>query len=231
MHKSVYIFSLCLIPSLAFADLAPTEKTKSSFDPLSLYGESLQFDVMRDGAIIGKHETRFMAQGADLVVQSKMNLELSVLFIPIYGFDYQSKEVWKDNRLTQLEVTVEDGSEDYRVEGQRAGEALEVSGPFGMSQISGPILPTNHWNASVIHEKRVLNTLTGNINQVTLAEKGAEQLSLPNGRVMATRYDYQGELHDTSVWYDTEGRWVKLRFKAKDGSIIDYRCRNCETES
>ena len=30
------------------------------------------------------------------------------------------------------------------------------------------------------------------------------------------------------TWYDEEGRWVKLRCRAKDGSMIDYICRQCQ---
>ena len=47
------------------------------------------------------------------------------------------------------------------------------------------------------------------------------------GPVMATRYAYSGELQ-TEVWYDECGRWVKMRFAGRDGSIIDYVCRQCQ---
>ena len=42
----------------------------------------------------------------------------------------------------------------------------------------------------------------------------------------ATLYRYTGDL-DTEVWYDDEGRWVRMRFKAKDGSVITYQCEVC----
>jgi len=47
------------------------------------------------------------------------------------------------------------------------------------------------------------------------------------GDVFATHYVYSGEL-DTEVWYDDEGRWVKMRFKGRDGSTIEYVCRRCQ---
>ena len=43
----------------------------------------------------------------------------------------------------------------------------------------------------------------------------------------ATRYAYTGDL-DNEVWYDDVGRWVKMRFKGRDGSTIDYVCRRCQ---
>ena len=39
---------------------------------------------------------------------------------------------------------------------------------------------------------------------------------------------YQGHLH-LDAWYDISGRWMGMRFKGRDGSTIEYRCRNCNT--
>ena len=43
----------------------------------------------------------------------------------------------------------------------------------------------------------------------------------------ATRYAYSGDLK-ADVWYDDAGRWVKLRFRGRDGSVIEYVCRRCQ---
>ena len=43
----------------------------------------------------------------------------------------------------------------------------------------------------------------------------------------ATRYRYSGELEQTEVWYDDEGRWLRLRFPGGDGLPIDFICRRC----
>ena len=91
-----------------------------------------------------------------------------------------------------------------------------------------PIIPTNHWNANVVRQKRVLNTLTGNVNNVTLVAKGREAIATERGDVVATRYAYTGDLVDTEVWYDDAGRWVKLRFMGRDGTPIEYVCRRCQ---
>jgi hypothetical protein len=37
---------------------------------------------------------------------------------------------------------------------------------------------------------------------------------------MAKRYELTGDI-DCNIWY-RDGRWVKLRFQASDGSTIDY---------
>jgi len=65
------------------------------------------------------------------------------------------------------------------------------------------------------------------MNAVTILKKGLETIEVVGGRLEATRYDYTGQLRDTSVWYDAAGRWVQLQFLARDGSVVTYKCRTC----
>jgi hypothetical protein len=48
-----------------------------------------------------------------------------------------------------------------------------------------------------------------------------------SGALRARHYLYAGDLNG-EIWFDDQGRWVKLRFRADDGSIIDYVCRRCQ---
>ena len=74
---------------------------------------------------------------------------------------------------------------------------------------------------------KVLNTLTGKMNNVRIEARGQEYVPTEGGDVKAMRYAYTGEL-ETEVWYDQEDRWVKMRFVGKDGVSIDYVCRKCQ---
>jgi len=202
----------------------------ADIDPIKLYGETIRFDVVRDGKVVGEHETRFSKIDDELIVTSRMSLEIFVLIFPVYAFNYQSVETWKNNRLYDLKVRVLDGNEEVKVTATARGDKLSINGPEGEAAVKDTILSINHWNSSVIQDDKVLNTLTGRINRVTIERGNAETLPLPNGFVEAVRYDYDGDLRDTSVWYDQQGRWVKLQFKARDGSTIDYLCKTCETK-
>ena len=91
----------------------------------------------------------------------------------------------------------------------------------------GQVFPTSHWHGAVVSEQRVLNTLTGLVNEVRIEARGREPVETESGMVAAGRYAYSGDLN-TDVWYDDCGRWVKLRFQARDGSTIDYVCRRCQ---
>lgn len=212
-----FVFGLMLLsaPAGALSDIG------------DLYGDEIAFDVLRKGDVVGEHVTTFQKQGDEVVVNSRMNIDIMALFFPLYAFEYRSKEVWKGDRLTALDVRVLDGSDKTAFSAKRENELLDVTAPDKPYQVSGSLFTTNHWNSEVVKDRRVLNTLTGNINIVAVKKIGRENVDVVGGTLNATRYDYTGDLKDTSVWYDDQGRWVKLRFKARDGSMIDYRCRTC----
>jgi hypothetical protein len=194
------------------------------------YDNKIGFDVVRDGEVVGQHVTAFSHEGLNLIVESKMNLEITFLSVPVYTFDYRSLEKWSDGVLSYLEVDIKDGADQIKISSLRNTEGLTIIAPSGTFRVRGPIISTNHWNADVVRQSRVINTLTGKINQVKFSNRGEERIPVKGGYVLATRYDYLGELTDTSAWYDAMGRWSKLEFKARDGSTVEYICNTCEPE-
>ena len=200
----------------------------SALDPTKLYGERIEFDVIREGKVVGEHITSFEKNGDAVTVTSRMNIDIFVLFLPVYAFDYQTTETWTSGQLTNLKVNVVDGSDRLAFHANRKRSDLAVLLEDRSYTIEGQIFATNHWNANVVNDRQVLNTLTGNVNDIIVTPKGAETIDVSGGQITANRYDYSGDLTDTSVWYDDQGRWVKLQFLARDGSIIKYLCRTCQ---
>jgi hypothetical protein len=222
-----------LIPIAAAFSLASNaaaeglERSESIFDPLSLYGPAINFDVFRKGDKVGFHQVRFEKAGEDLVVFNRFQLEIEFLFFTAYSYTYQSKGRWREGQLADLKADVDDGGKHTSVEAARYGERMTVRNADGRLIVDAPLFPTNHWNASVLAQSQVLNTLTGRINSVAIEPRGREEVSTEQGDVTATRYAYTGDL-GAEVWYDDAGRWVKLRFEARDGSVIDYVCKRCQ---
>jgi hypothetical protein len=202
----------------------------SQTKPIDRNNNKISFDVIRNGDVVGHHVTTFLHEGSDLTVESKMNLKITLLGIPVYSFDYKSLEKWSDGVLTQIDVDVKDGADQFKISSLLNEQSLTIISSSETFTISGEIISTNHWNADIVRESRVLNTLTGKINQVKLVNMGEESIQIKDSEILATRYDYSGELEDTSVWYDSNGRWSKLEFKARDGSIVEYICTTCDPQ-
>lgn len=196
-------------------------------NPLSLYGAGIDFDVYRQGKKVGYHEVRFDRTGEDLVVSSRFHLEIRFFFLSAYQYRYEAESRWREGQLLRLEAAVNDNGARLSLAAERSGDRITVRNADGTFTAKAPIHPTNHWNAAVLPERRVLNTLTGRINYVGIERRGREKVATEGGDVSATRYAYTGDL-EADVWYDDFGRWVKLRFAARDGSIIEYACRRCQ---
>ena len=204
-----------------------TQAFAADLSVADIYGSKIEFDVLRDGAVVGEHITRFEQTGDQLVVMSSMKVELKLLFMTVYSFNYKAREVWRKDDLQSLNVAVYDDGESKAFSGKKTADEFIITNNGAAYALPAAIYTTNHWNEGVVAQTKVLNTLTGKLNKVTIIPQGLETINVRGGEIEASRYDYTGELRDTSVWYDQAGRWVKLEFKAEDGSTISYKCRNC----
>ena len=220
--KKLYNIIFIIVCLISTKPVYSQTKTTNEFD------YKIGFDVVRNDEVVGTHVTTFLNEGTDLIVVSKMNLKIKILGIPIYSFDYNSEEKWSRGVLLNLDVNVKDGADQIKVSASMGKKGLKVISPTGTFWVSGPIITTNHWNSDVLNRDRVLNTLTGRIDQVKLVDRGKESIPATGGTILATRYDYTGELNGTSVWYDSNGRWSRLKFKARDGSTVEYICNTCD---
>ena len=212
---------------IAFSAKQSSALSKAEPTALELYGERAEYQILRDGLNVGRQIMTFTDKDGQLEVTADMSLQVQLLWITVYEFSYLSQEIWSDGRLTELDaIQVENGTETT-VRGQWNGQGFAFQGPDTSGQSNGPIYATNHWNADVLDQSQVLNTLTGSLNQVAIEAAGREKVKTESGMILATKYQYSGDLQ-TEVWYDDDGRWVKMRFKAEDGSTITYECLKCQ---
>lgn len=221
----VYIGSLIFIIILGQPH-GLESKDLFSQNPFDLYQDKILFDVVRDGEKVGSHGVTFSGDEDDFWVTTRFELEIKLLFIRAYAFKYFSKANWKNGVLSEIRISVDDDGEPFSLKGrQEAGEFI-IESSKKKFKTPLPLFPTNHWNANVVNEKVVLNTLTGELNSVEIIAGDVEILRSGHGEIKGQRYSYTGDL-DNEVWYDQKGRWVGMEFKGKDGSIITYVCQQC----
>ncbi|MCG8510936.1 MAG: DUF6134 family protein, partial [Rhodospirillales bacterium] len=127
----------------------------------------------------------------------------------------------------RLETQPNDNGKDKFVSAElRDDGKIHIDGTKGRFVADAGIMPTNHWNPEVVSRSRVLNSINGSIDSVTIEDQGEETVETSTGPIQARRYVYSGEL-ENEVWYDSQGQWVKMRFVARDGSTVDYLCETC----
>ncbi len=191
-----------------------------------LYGNSIEFDIMRNGARVGSHNVAFENKGDALSVVTDFQLEVGALFITFFELTYRSEAVWRDGQMVSLWARTDQNGDVGTVEAQLADGVLAGEGPNGVFAAPLGTYPTNHWNAGVQNSTRLINTITGRVSDVRLVPMGIEQVQTERGLIEATRYRYEGAI-ENEVWYDSQGRWVRMQFPGGDGSLVELQCRKC----
>jgi len=207
--------------------LALSAQARAAADePESIYGKQMVFSVWRSGSEIGKHYVEFARDGGTLRVESRLELVVRLVGIPVFRYRYYAKENWRQESLQGLDVKIDNDGTPLAIDAKRVGDKIDVSGPAGAFAIPGVIMPTTHWDMRIVNENEVLNTTNGKLNHVNVVKGKVEQIAMANGKIDATHYVYTGDIQ-AEVWYDSAGHWVKLRFLGKDGTPVEYICEVC----
>lgn len=223
---------LALGPALCAATSAPCSDANGDGDRglyrfvRQTYGESIEFDVQRKGKKIGSHVTSFSKTESGLTAVSRTSLNVKVLFVPVYEFTYTSRSHWCAGQLRYLEAIVSDNGELSATTVLPEEGKLIITNGDGRLEALPDILPTEHWNPRVLEHERVLNTITGRVNKVSIEPCRSDSVIVKAAAPNARCYEYEGDLQ-TRVWYDERGRWAGLEFNGTDGTAITYVCRGC----
>ncbi|MBA4095486.1 MAG: hypothetical protein C0484_01785 [Rhodospirillum sp.] len=213
--------ALCAAAGIAAADSPPP-----AVDPFRLYGNQIAFDVERDGDVVGRYVIDFTRTDQGVLAEARVDVDVSLLFMPVYTLRYHARELWSGGELHSIEAFTDDDGDLVHVQATRDPEGLQVQTNDGAYETPA-VLPISHWNAALLEGGPMLNGMTGEVDEVEVFDQGLDTVSTRNGSLRARHYLYSGDLNG-EIWYDEDGRWVKLRFRAKDGSMIDYICRKCQ---
>lgn len=165
----------------------------------------LAFDVIRKDRDIGDYVVTFHGAGNDLTVNiaTDVRVKVPVIGVSAYRFTQSSTETWRGGHIAALTSRTDDN-----------GTAHDIR--LGPSSL----VPASLWNADLLHASRVLNTIDGSTDAISVRTVGTETVTTGHGPVKATRYTLRGGL-DRDLWY-AGARLVHVRFAAEDGSQIDY---------
>jgi len=184
-------------------------------------GDEVIFRAYRDGDEIGWHRLTFRTEGERLLVEVEIRFDVTFAFITLYSYRHRSRETWQGPRLVALDTTTDDGGEQLAVQAAAKGDRLLVETAAGdVLDLPGRTLPTSYWHERTVGVSQWLDTQSGRLMRSAIERLGVEQVETAKAPVTATRYRLQGDL-SCELWY-ADQRWCKLRFRASDGSIIDY---------
>lgn len=182
----------------------------------------LDFAVTRNGERIGQQVYRFTRAGEETRVAIETYIDYRFMFLPLYRFKHESLEIWQDDRLASLVSTTNDNGEQLRLEVRSRDNRLLMFRPDGVEKIDRDTVPASLWNAAVLDRGRLFGTVRGDVMQTEAVLLGEEILTVEGQPITTRHYRLSGE-YRRDLWYDKEsGVLVRVRFQAKDGSVVEY---------
>ena len=189
--------------------------------PVRASGDSIAFDVVREGQSIGSHRLRFDQTGGEVAVDIAIDLEVRFAWVPVFRYGHVNREIWRDGRLQRLDSRTHDDGRDHAVTARQVDGRLLVDGDDGQIEVEPSVLTTSYWHPASMMQQRLLDTQRGRLAEVSTQLAGSDRLAVAGRQIVATRYDVLGDLTMTT-WYGPEGQWSGLAFEAR-GSTITYR--------
>ena len=188
-------------------------------------GGELDFTVLRDGDKVGTHKIDFHRNGDALEVDIETRIAVKLAFITVFRFEHDGHEVWRDNKLVAMETKTNDDGEDHTLMAEADGSGeLKIVGDGKERVAKAGIVPASLWNHNFLDGKELLNSLDGSDLAIDVAFKGDEAVTVNGKSVPARHYSMTGEFQ-RELWYDGDWILVKIAFKGKDGSDIQYVLR------
>ncbi|MEL3891177.1 DUF6134 family protein [Ferrovibrio sp. MS7] len=212
MGKALFLILMLLVTGLLLQPVSAMAATT----------EQWAFRAIRKGEDIGHHNVTVTRRDGEARATVDISLIVRAFgFLPLYHYHHKSQELWRDGRLVNLESTTDDnGTQHYVKAFATADGVLQIEGSRFKGSAPADVMTTSYWNNAFPRHKLLLDTQSGRLLVVTVAEQPLqpEEGVPPDAR----HYRLDGDLR-LELWYDAARRWIKNRFRASDGSVIDYR--------
>lgn len=185
---------------------------------------ALHFTVLRDGSEVGSHQMNFRQNPDGLQIDIATNVVVKVAFVPVYRFEHEGHEIWQNGKLARLWSKTNDDGARHALNVSAAGAELAVLADGKPTEAKALSIPASLWHEGILHQAAILNTLDGSAMAIKVADMGPETLTVKGQAVQTRHYAITGDLQ-RELWYDGQNVLTKVRFKAKDGSVIEYILR------
>jgi hypothetical protein len=152
-----------------------------------------------------------------------VDVRVRVAFVTVYKFLHRATEVWEDGRLLSMESATDNDGKHHRLSVKRSSKLLAVDSDGKTWSLPGKAIPTSLWDRRVLSETSLLSGIDGTAKPTTVTRLGVELLVIDGVSTPceATLIDAKPDFKRW-VWYDPNGRLVKIRLLGSDDSEVVY---------
>jgi hypothetical protein len=210
-----------LLAALA-SSVVPVAWGASGSAPAS--GREWNFRVLLDGKEVGWHRYAVRGDGEATEVESRAQFDVRVLLVNAYRYRHEARERWRGACLDGLAARTETNGEVDEVEATARGDALVVAGPAGDARHAGCVMSFAYWDPRILGASHLLNSQTGELLPVRIADRGTELVHVSGRSVSAARHRLSAPGLQIDLWY-ADGRWIALEAPTPGGRVLRYELK------
>ena len=203
------------------ATLLVVAQTAASSPAAPAAGGEWNFRVLLDGKEVGWHRYVVRGDGASTEVESRAQFDVRFLMLNAYSYRHTARERWRGACLDELESRTETNGRVEEVAAVAYDDAVVVDGPSGDARLPGCVMSFAYWDPRILRATRLLNSQTGELLPVSVAERGTERVNVAGRNVAATRHRLSAPNLQIDLWY-ADGRWVALEAPTPGGRTLRY---------
>ncbi len=186
-----------------------------------------QFEVLLDDKKIGYHDFSVNEDADSQTVKMEAKFDVKLLFVNVFDYKHQNEEVWRDDCLASIDAKTVSNGRDFIVRGQRAEDEFQLQTPSKDAGLPPCVMTFAYWNPNFLKAERLLNSQSGEYEEVSIAEVGREGFLLDGQEIQAIKYSVTGAAAPITLWYTEEDhRWLALESVVRGGRVLRYNPRH-----
>jgi len=183
-----------------------------------------RFDVALDGKPIGFHSFELQHDGSKQVLTTEASFDVKILFITAFRYRHQNTEIWSDGCLSSIAASTDSNGEQFEVRGEVGYGSFDLLRTEGSTTLPPCVQTFAYWNPAILESQKLLNSQSGEYEDVRVSLEGREQLPVAGETVDTLRYRLSAPAGDIILWYSSaDNTWVGLEAPAKGGRKLRYQ--------
>ena len=191
-------------------------------EALATTEKNWQFRVFLDGEEIGYHKVHLSHEGDEKRVRVEANFKVNFLFITAYRYQHETEEIWQGSCLAEIQSSTNDNGEQLFIRSLNADQGFAIQTHNGQQQLQGCVRSFAYWDPELLKADRLLNTQTGEYQQVKMIELGNQPIEIDGQNVDAWQYRLLVEDKSIDLWYTSDRNWIALKSITEGGYRISY---------
>src|SRR5271163_222927 len=114
--------------------------------------ETYKFAIIREGAQIGTSTMNIQKNGPETIVDTATLVEVKILGLTAYRFEFSSNERWVDGRLIALTAQTDDNRTKHSLNVGSNDKKLTAEADGKKTSLDPNTLPWSPWNAKLVNQ-------------------------------------------------------------------------------